>query len=160
MVEFGIGPALLAGFVATLVMETLMVMARRTGMTSMDIAILAGGMLTSDRAKARPIGMVVHIVMMGTIVFGVAYGLLFTALDSDSLVTGLIIGLVHGAVVGVMAMPMMAAVHPRMRAGTQGFSLQAPGVLGVRYGAGTPVGLLMAHAVYGGVVALVYRAAS
>jgi uncharacterized membrane protein YagU involved in acid resistance len=160
MVEFAIGPALLAGLVATLVMTALMEMGRRGGMTSMEIALLVGGMLTKDESKARRIGMVLHVAMMGTVVFGIGYALLFQALDSDSVATGLIIGLVHGAVVGVMGMPMMAAIHPRMRADAGGFTMETPGVFGVHYGGGTPLGLVMGHAVYGVVVAIVYGAAT
>jgi len=37
-------------------------------------------------------------------------------------------------------------------------SLSAPGLLGSRWGAMTPVGLVMGHVVYGLVVALVYAA--
>jgi len=40
--------------------------------------------------------MVLHIAMMGTVVFGIGYALLFQAFDSDSVVTGLVIGLVAG----------------------------------------------------------------
>jgi hypothetical protein len=158
MVEFAIGPALLAGFLATVVMTALMEMGRRGGMTSMDIALMVGGMVIEDERKARRVGMVVHVAMMGTVVFGIAYALVFQALDSDSLVTGLLVGIVHGAIVGVVGMPMMAAVHPRMRADAGGFTIEAPGILGVHYGGGTPLGLIMGHAVYGIVAAVVYGA--
>jgi hypothetical protein len=158
MVEFEIGPALLAGFVGTLAVEALMRMGRRTGMTDMDIAVMVGGMVTADQAKARRVGLVIHVGVMGTVVFGIVYGLLFQALDSDSLVTGLLIGIGHGLVVGALAMPMMAAIHPRMRSDARGFALAAPGAFAVRYGAGTPLGLLVGHAAYGIVVAAVYGA--
>ena len=62
------------------------------------------------------------------------------------------------AVVGIMAMPMMGAIHPRMQPVAEGFRLDTPGIMGVNYGKGTPLGLLMGHAVYGVVVALVYSA--
>jgi hypothetical protein len=71
-------------------------------------------------------------------------------------------------------MPMMPATHPRMDAqlvgaggpahgavvqevGGRGASLR-PRVLGKDWGGMTPVGLLMGHAVYGLVLALVYTA--
>jgi uncharacterized membrane protein YagU involved in acid resistance len=126
----------------------------------MDIALLVGGMLTRDEPRARRIGLALHVVVMGTIVFGIAYALLFQALDSDSLLTGLVVGLVHGLLVGVVGMPMMAAIHPRMRADAGGFTIETPGVFGVRYGGGTPLGLIMGHAVYGIVTAIVYGAAT
>lgn len=69
--------------------------------------------------------------------------------------------------VGLVFMPMMPAIHPRMSTDivdgpvrTTGGTvmLAAPGVLGSRWGGMTPVGLLMGHVVYGIVAALVYQA--
>ena len=45
-----------------------------------------------------------------------------------------------------------------MKPAAEGFQLDPPGIMGVNYGKGTPLGLLMGHAVYGVVVALVYSA--
>lgn len=103
--------------------------------------------------------------MMGTVVFGLVYAGLLSAFGSAAWWVGLVIGLAHGALVGLVFMPMMPAVHPRMAsrpAGTSavsggGVQLSHPGVLGSQWGAMTPVGLLMGHAVYGLVLALVYR---
>ena len=156
MVEFQIGPALVAGFVGTIAMTAVMMMGRARGMTSMDMPLMIGGMLTGDESKARRLGMIVHVLMMGSVVFGTVYGLLFTALDSDAALTGLVIGVVHGLVFGLMVLPMMPALHPRMKVSANGFHLEKPGMLGVSYGKGTGVGIVMAHAVYGLVVALVY----
>jgi hypothetical protein len=61
-------------------------------------------------------------------------------------------------VVGAVAMPMMGAVHPRMSGSGDGFRLGAPGFMGIGYGKGTPMGLLVGHLIYGVVVALVYAA--
>jgi uncharacterized membrane protein YagU involved in acid resistance len=98
--------------------------------------------------------MVVH-VLMGTVVFGIGYAVLFTAFDSDSAAVGALIGLAHGAILGLVALPMMRTVHPRMRAVPAGPRLDAPGVMGVGYGKGTPAGQLMTHLVYGLVTAIV-----
>lgn len=156
--DFELVPALIAGLTGTVAMTAMMMMGKSVGMTSMDIALITGGMMTDDEAKARKIGMMLHIVMMGTIVFGIAYALLFQAFDSTSAATGLLIGAIHGVVVGAMAMPMMGAIHPRMQAAGQGFHLASPGFMGVQYGKGTPAGLVMGHAIYGLVGALVYGA--
>ena len=53
---------------------------------------------------------------------------------------------------------MMGAIHPRMQPVAKGFQLDTPGIMGMNYGKGTPLGLLMGHAVYGVVVALLYSA--
>ena len=160
MVGFDLVPALAAGFVGTLAMTALMMAGRATGMTSMDMPLLIGGMVSNDERKARGIGMVVHVLMMGTVVFGVTYALLFAAFDSDAALTGLLIGVVHGLIFGLLVLPMMPAIHPRMKVSASGFHLDRPGVLGVGYGKGTALGIVMAHAVYGLVVALVYAGSS
>jgi hypothetical protein len=156
-VEFAVWPALLAGLAGTAAMTAVMVMGRAAGMTEMDIMLIAGGMMTGDRRRARLMGAMIHLVM-GTVVFGLLYAALFAGIDSAGALTGLVIGFVHGLVVGALAMPMMGAVHPRMRAGREGFALPAPGIMGTGYGRGTPAGILIAHLVYGLVVVLVYNA--
>jgi hypothetical protein len=169
MIEFEIGPALAAGFVATVVMTLMMNGAKAAGMTEMPrMPLMMGSMFTGDRKKAMTMGGMAHFVMMGTILFGVVYAALFTAFDDASWWLGALIGAAHGAVIGLMAMPMMPSMHPRMSTalpGTDGrtvvetggqVQLAAPGVLGSRWGGMTPVGLVMGHVVYGLVVALVY----
>ncbi|NUQ95094.1 MAG: hypothetical protein HOY79_00565 [Streptomyces sp.] len=153
---FSAGAALLAGLAGTVVMTVVMMMGRAMGMTNMDIALITGGMMVREEKRARSAGMMIHLVMMGTVVFGLLYAALFHALGSASVVTGLLVGLVHGLVVGMMAMPMMGAIHPRMQGAGDGFTLDAPGFMGVGYGKGTPMGLLAGHLMYGLVVALVY----
>lgn len=86
---------------------------------------------------------------------------------------GTIAGLVHAAVVGLVFMPMMPGMHPRMEhtlvgagapaeGGTVAIDdrgevrLSAPGPLGEGWGGMTPIGMLMGHAVDGVVAALVY----
>jgi len=108
--------------------------------------------------------------MMGTVVFGVAYALMFDAAGSSSPATGLVVGLAHGVLVGLI-MPVMPMMHPRMErslvtvgagSGTVGRTpdgevrLAEPGFFGRGWGAMTPFGILMGHAVFGVVLALVY----
>ncbi|MGK5450812.1 DUF6789 family protein [Streptomyces radiopugnans] len=158
VVEFAVWPALLAGLAGTAAMTAVMVMGRAVGMTDMDIMLITGGMMTGDERRARALGAVIHFVVMGTVVFGLLYAALFAWSDTAGVLTGLVFGFVHGLVVGALAMPMMSAIHPRMRAGHGGFTLPAPGIMGTGYGRGTPAGILLAHLVYGLVVALVYTA--
>ncbi len=176
MVEFDLFAALAGGLVATLVMTAMMQMATRAGMTDMPpMPLVLGSMMSGDRKTATRIGGMLHFVMMGTVVFGIVYGSLFTAFDDDSWWVGLLIGVAHALVVGLMFMPMMPKMHPRMSerlvsAGARGdgstvavddrgeVEVAAPGVLGKNWGAMTPVGFIMGHAVYGLVLALVYSA--
>jgi hypothetical protein len=176
MVEFDLLAALAGGLVATLVMTAMMQMATRGGMTDMPpMPLVLGSMVSGDRKTATTIGGLLHFVMMGTVVFGIVYGSLFTAFDDDSWWVGLLIGVVHALIVGVMFMPMMPKMHPRMSvqpvgAGTPDdgrtvavddrgeVTVAAPGVLGKNWGAMTPAGFVMGHAVYGLVLALIYGA--
>jgi hypothetical protein len=157
MVGFSVGPAIVAGFIGTVAMTAVMMVGRSVGMTSLDIPLLIGGMFSREDDRARALGMAAHIVM-GAVVFGIGYGLLFTVLDTASAGVGALIGLVHGAVLGIVVMPMMGMVHPRMRIATGEARLEPPGVMGVAYGRGTPVGLLVTHVVYGLVVGGIYAA--
>jgi hypothetical protein len=152
---------------------TMMQMSARAGMTHMPgMPLISGAMFSGDEGTAKAVGWFVHIVVMGTLVFGTVYGLLFAALGSAAWYTGALIGLAHGLVVGLMAMPMMPAMHPRMVAAGQhpeldaehtvthgpdgGLLLAAPGVLGRAWGGMTPMGMLVGHVVFGVVLALVY----
>lgn len=166
--EFSLIGALVAGLVATVVMSAMMKMASLAGMTQMPpMTLVSGAMFSGDEATAARIGFVVHYLMMGTVVFGLAYAAIFTAVGSAGILAGLLIGLTHGLIVGV-AMAMMPIMHPRMGdvpvpAGGHNLvrdagevHLPAPGLFGVRWGAMTPAGLLMGHALYGVVLAVVY----
>lgn len=172
MVKFDLVAALAGGVVATVVMSAMMSMAASAGMTGMPaMPLISGAMVTGDRSAATRIGSVMHYLMLGTMVFGVTYGLLFAAFDNDSWWVGALIGLAHGLVVGVVFMPMMPMVHPRMSREVVGGPAEraavaidqrgdvqpaAPGVLGKNWGGMTPVGMLMGHVVHGLVLVLVY----
>lgn len=169
--EFNFWFGLIAGFVGTVAMTLGMNMGTKMGMTNMPpMPLIMGAMMTDDPDSAKRIGAVGHIIMMGTIVFGTIYALLFAAFGTASWLTGLVIGLVHGLVAGGMAFPMMGSMHPRMegaaaftgettwRAQPGTLRIAEPGFFGVNYGGGTAVGILIGHAIYGILVALVYAA--
>jgi hypothetical protein len=160
-------PAVIAGLLGGIVMTAMITMMRKAGKTAMDMALLQGSMFTGDRGKAKAIGLFMHLVMMSAIVFGSIYALLFAWLDTEATNAwwvGALIGVVHGIIAG-MAMAMMGAMHPRMRAGAMATAgtgsgdevqLEPPGFFAKNYGAATPPGVLMAHVIYGLVVGLVY----
>lgn len=165
---FEVIPALVAGFVATVVMTAMMTLAGKMGLTQMPpMTLVTGSMMTDDPERARRFGIMIHYIVMGTVVFGLIYAGVFAAVGSASVATGLVVGAVHGVVVGAMAMPMMPAMHPRMFDAPPGgalstgggtVTLSKPGFFGANWGGMTPVGLLIGHLVYGLVVALVYSA--
>jgi hypothetical protein len=168
--EFNIFAALVGGFVATVVMTLTMRGAAAAGMTKMPpMLLVVGTMLSGDRGTAQRAGVFLHFIVMGTVVFGVAYAALFTALGTASWLVGLAIGVAHGIAVGLVGMPMMAAVHPRMTASTPvggetviesagDIALVAPGLFGKNWGGMTPAGMVTGHAIYGLVLSLVYLA--
>lgn len=166
--EFQIWQALLAGFVGAIAMTALMRASTAAGMTNMPpMPLIQGAMFTDDPDRAKKIGMFTHVIVMGTVVFGIIYAALFTWLGTAGWLTGLIIGVIHGVVAG-MFMKMMGQAHPRMapvanftgsetwRSDAQGLQIQKPGLFAKNYGSATPVGLLMGHAVFGLVVGAVY----
>lgn len=170
MIEFSLLAALVAGFAGSVAMTLTMAMAGSAGMTDMPpMNLIQGAMVTGDEENAKRIGMVTHVLVMGTVVFGLGYAALFTALDTASWIAGIVIGLVHGVVAGVV-FAGMGAMHPRMEpAGSLPggdvvahdggrLTIAAPGAFGRNYGTMTPMGLLVGHALYGLVVALVYTA--
>jgi hypothetical protein len=168
--EFNIWAGMLSAFIGTLAMTALMRMSTAMGMTAMPpMPLIQGAMATDDPAKARLIGMVTHVLVMGTVVFGIVYAAVFAALGGPGWLIGLITGLVHGVVAG-MFMKMMGQAHPRMepvanftgdqswRHDAGGLHIAEPGLFGKNYGSKTPAGLMMGHAVFGLVVGAVYAA--
>lgn len=162
---FAFWPAVLAGFVGTLVMTALIVVMRAAGKTRMDMVLLLGSMFTGRKPLARAIGLVMHLGVMGAVVFGSIYAFLFAVLGTAPAAAwwvGAIIGILHGLVVGLL-MPMVPMVHPRMEGhangnggSADGVELAPPGLFARNYGGMTPVGLVMAHMLFGLVVGLVY----
>ena len=168
MVTFSIWAALVAGLVGTIAMTVMMQAAGAMGMTKMpSMQLIQGTMVTGDESKAKQIGFVTHVIMMGTIVFGLIYAALFVALDDAGVLVGVLIGLAHGIIAGI-AVVMLGSMHPRMDpppvasdgevvSSTGGeVRLVEPGLFAKNYGPMTPMGLIIGHVIYGLVVALVY----
>jgi len=156
-----LGSALLWGFVATIVLTTLMAAAHALRMTRMSIPFLLGTMFTPDRARARLIGFMAHL--MNGWVFALVYALAFESWGRATWWLGAGIGLIHALFVLVAAMPLMPGMHPRMASEERGpeptRQLQPPGVLALNYGYRTPVAALVAHLAYGAVLGAFYQLA-
>lgn len=166
--EFDILAGLLAGFIGTIAMTAMMKGATTAGMTNMPgMPLILGSMTTDDPDKAKKIGMVLHVVVMGSVVFGTIYAAIFAAVAMSPWLTGLVVGLVHGLVFGVVA-KMMGSTHPKMEGvssftgdatwthDTTGIHIAEPGLFAKNYGGITPTGIVVAHALYGLVAGLVY----
>lgn len=166
--HFDVIAALVAGFVATSAMTVVMGFAKARGLTRMpSFELVTGSLVSPDPEQARRVGLLIHYGVMGSLVFGVGYGAVFAMLDSATWLDGLIVGLIHGFVVGMLFLPAMPALHPRVEPALAGVAgpvvrardgvwLKPPGVLGKDWGDGTPAGVVAGHVVYGIVAALVY----
>ncbi len=156
-----LGSALLWGFVATIVLTTLMAAAQALKLSRMSIPFLLGTMFTANRSRARLIGFMGHV--MNGWVFALVYALAFESWGRATWWLGAGIGVVHVAFVLVAAMPLMPGMHPRMASEEHGpeptRQLQPPGVLALNYGYRTPAAALVAHLAYGAVLGGFYQLA-
>ena len=77
---------------------------------------LQGTMSTGDGGKARPVGLMMQLVVMSALVLGSIHALLFVWLDAGSTNTwwtGALIALPHGLVAAVAMASGQAPVHAR-----------------------------------------------
>lgn len=150
------GSAILAGLIGAVAMLAVIYGGKAMGMTSMDLLRTLGTMISpkSDGATVYGIGLMMHLMM------GAAFGLVHAGLlqafdpttDGAATVLGIILGAVHGMIV-VVAMPMMLTMaHPLVRAG----DAPKPGIVMTGFGKMTPIGVVMAHVVFGLVTGAVY----
>jgi hypothetical protein len=116
-------------------------------------------MVGRRRATIRTAGVALHFLNGG--LFASGYALLFTRARRADWRLGAAIGLLHGAVVLVAALPVIQEIHPRMADEDEGPDptpmLQPPGFAALNYGVQTPAVTLAAHALYGAIVGWLYR---
>jgi hypothetical protein len=145
---------LLWGFVATTVLSTVMAGSQGLKLTRMNLPFLIGSMFTARRDRAKVIGFFVHFC--NGWVFALVYDAIFVALGGAGWWRGALIGIMHACFVLVAAMPILPAVHPRMaseQAGPFGLrQLEPPGFMAIHYGIRTPLSVLLAHVIYGGIL--------
>ncbi len=154
--NFEPGAAIGAGLVGALAMLAVIYAGRATDMTSMDLLRMLGTMIVPKESNTivYGVGLMMHL-MMGA-VFGVVHaGLLHVVGPSSEAAAagfGALFGLGHGAMV-VATMPLMLTMaHPLVNSG----DLPAPGVAMTGMGKMTPMGMLMAHVVFGLVTGAIY----
>lgn len=148
--------ALAGGFAGTLVLTTVLRTATELHLTRMDLPFLLGTAFTANRNSAKAIGYAAHFVM--GLVFSLGYDVLFVALGRHDWWLGSLLGLGHGLFAGtVLVNVLLPLVHPRMGSpmsdATEVALLEAPGFLGRNYGPQTGAVTLVAHVLYGTIVA-------
>jgi hypothetical protein len=147
--------ALAGGFVGTLVLTTALRAANELGLTRVDLPFLLGTALTDDRARAKAVGYLMHLVA-GEMFALIYYGI-FSAVDASGWALGALLGLLHGIVSATALVNiLLPAVHPRMGSTLSAADshplLEPPGFLLRNYGRGTPIATLLAHLAYGAIV--------
>lgn len=147
------------GFVATLVLSTLMTSAQKTGQTRMAIPFLIGTAFTANRSKAVAIGFGIHLAIGW--LFALVYAAIFEAVGTSNWWLGTLLGLGHAAVLLAGVVPVLPGMHPRMASEHRGpeptRALEPPGFLALNYGARTPLTVLVSHAAYGAILGAFYQ---
>jgi hypothetical protein len=147
--------ALAGGFVGTLVLTTMLRGANELGLTRVDLPFLLGTAVTVDRARAKAVGYLFHLIA-GEL-FAVIYFAIFSAIDTNGWGIGALFGLLHGIVSATaLVNVLLPVVHPRMgstlSAADSSPLLEPPGFLMRNYGRGTLITTLLAHLAYGAIV--------
>ncbi len=153
---------LLWGFVATIVMSTIMEGSRGIGWSRMSLSFMLGTIFTANYDRAAPIGFLLY-VLIGWLI-ALLYALVFESLGQATWWLGGAIGVVHGMVFLVLLMPLLPALHPRMASERTGpdptRALEPPGFLALNYGSMTPAFTILGHVAYGMILGGFYRLAS
>ncbi len=150
---------LLWGFVATMVLTTLMSAGQALGFSRMSVPFMLGTLVTPDRDRAPAVGFVIHLA--NGWVFALIYASAFESWGRATWWLGAGIGLLHGLAVLIAVIPLLPAVHPRMATEYRGpeptRALEPPGFMALHYGRQTPLIALIAHVVYGAILGAFYR---
>jgi hypothetical protein len=150
----------LFGLVATTALTAIMIVAQMAGLTRLDLPLLLGTIVSDDPDRARVAGFFIHL-MVGQ-GFALGYAASFAMLDEANWWLGAIFGLLHVAIALTVLVPLLAGVHPRIASERAGRSstaaLEPPGLLGLNYGAETPIVAIVAHLVYGMALGVLLRA--
>ena len=149
---------LLWGFASTVVLTTALAGSQGLGMTRMNVPYLLGTIVTPDRDRAKFIGIALHFV--NGWIFSLIYVAAFQAVHSATWWFGAAIGFVQATFVLAVALPVLPALHPRIAneqyGPTVARQLEPPGFLGLHYGIRTPISVVIAHMIFGGVLGAFY----
>jgi hypothetical protein len=149
---------LLSGLAATVVLTTATILGQSLGLTRIDMPFIVGTIFSSDRDRARAIGLLVHA--LNGWLFAVVYALFFQQLGMARWWMGALLGGLQGLFVVTVLLPLLPGVHPRMVSDFRGPEparlLEPPGFLARNYGRNTALVVLAAHALYGAVIGALY----
>lgn len=147
------------GFAGTVTLTTLMASSQGVGLTRMNLPYLLGTMVTANRDRANPLGVLLHLV--NGWLFSLVYVGAFHAWGGPTWWKGALIGLVHAAFVLAAGLPVLPGLHPRMASERRGPTvvrqLEPPGFFGLNYGYRTPLSIVLAHLAFGIILGAFYR---
>jgi hypothetical protein len=152
------GSWLIWGFAGTVILTTVLAGSQGLGLTRMNIPYLLGTIFTSNRDRAKVYGVLLHV--LNGWAFSLVYVAAFHAAGLFTWWFGAAVGMVHGAFVLVVVLPVLPGMHPRMASEIRGPTvvrqLEPPGFLGTNYGIQTPISALVAHLIFGAVLGHFY----
>lgn len=152
---------LLWGFIASAAMATVLEGSQFLGLSRLSLPYLFGTFVTSDRHRAMILGFVLYL--LGGWAFAGLYWLMFSDLGFATWWLGAIIGLLHGAFLLLVLLPLLPHLHPRMASEFDdpyaGALLEPPGFAGLNYGRRTPLVTLLGQLCYGIILGAAYSAA-
>jgi hypothetical protein len=147
------------GFAGTVTLTTLMASSQGVGLTRMNLPYLLGTMVTANRDRANPLGVLLHLV--NGWLFSLVYVGAFHAWGGPTWWKGALIGLVHAGFVLAAGLPVLPGLHPRMASERRGPTvvrqLEPPGFFGLNYGYRTPLSIVLAHLAFGIILGAFYR---
>src|SRR5687768_4647800 len=153
-----VGSWMLWGFVATVVLTSILAGSQGLGMTRINIPYLLGTIFTPNRDRAKIVGVFWHLI--NGWLFSLLYVAAFHAWGVANWWLGAVIGLVHATFVLAVGMPVLPGMHPRManeqRGPTVVRQLEPPGFLGLHYGIRTPISVVSAHLAFGAILGSFY----
>jgi len=142
---------LLWGLIATVAMTTILQGSQGLGLSRLSLPFLVGTLFTANRNAAVVVGFIAYVI--GGWLFAMLYFLFFASIGRGVWWLGALLGSLHGVLLLVGALPLLAYAHPRMASEHDGprqtFLLEPPGFLGLNYGRRTPLTTLLAQSIYG-----------
>jgi len=146
------GKAFKAGMVGALAMTALMIVARALGVTTLNIEMALGTLLTQRiNAGSWILGFMMHIIIGGLLAQLYAFGFEFLT-ERASAWIGAGFSLIHASIAGVV-MFVLGSIHPLMRNSGE---MPAPGPFAITYGTLTALVFVGLHLVYGSWVGSLY----
>lgn len=150
---------ILWGFVGTVILTGILSGCQAFGFTRISLPFMLGTMFTPGRDRAKIFGFLVHF--MNGWVFACVYCAAFESWRLATWWAGSAIGAVHASFVLLAGMSMLPSIHPRMANEEHGPTptrqLEPPGFMALNYGRRTPISIMVAHLIYGGVIGAFYR---